>query len=239
MIHSSVCLSRNTRLFFKRAPGSHRALRAICSLKYDSSTPMHVEAPDRRAVLLGTLAICGVAVIPSSEAGVLDGTVEWWKARKRANSAKLIAPIKVAQQRLEAASAMLADGSGSMLEVLQLVRSSSLNCYLFEALPSDTLETRASLFTQSSNFSDPCTFRIIIKNVVDFAPVDDKERGAQLLNSLILSYQKLDSELEAVALESGGATDPATAGKAAQQLAATLQLAYDVEGFVKELLLVA
>ncbi|GIL90697.1 hypothetical protein Vretifemale_18472 [Volvox reticuliferus] len=151
-----------------------------------------------------------------------------------------VVPItQVAQQRLEAASTMLADGSGSMLEVLQLVRSSSLNCYLFDALPSDTLETRASLLTQSSKLTDPCTFRIIIKNVVDFASTDDKERGAQLLNNLILSYQKLDSELEAAALESGVATDRATAGKAAQQLAATLQLAYDVEGFVKELLLVA
>ncbi|EFJ40814.1 hypothetical protein VOLCADRAFT_99289 [Volvox carteri f. nagariensis] len=172
-------------------------------------------------------------------AGVLDGTVAWWKGRQRANSAKLIAPIKVAQQRLEAASAMLADGSGSMLEVLQLVRASSLNCYVFEALPTDTLETVASLMAQSSKISDPCTFRIIVKNVVDFASEDDKERGAQLLNSLILSYQKLDSELEAAALESGGAADPAVTGKAAQQLAATLQLAYGMEGFVKEVLQVA
>lgn len=53
----------------------------------------------------------------------------------------------------------------SASDVLQLVRSSSLNCYAFEALPTDTLETRASLFTASSKLSDPCTFRIIIKNV--------------------------------------------------------------------------
>ncbi|GIM12437.1 hypothetical protein Vretimale_15780 [Volvox reticuliferus] len=119
MIQSSVCLPRNTRLPFKKVPGSHQALRAICSLKYESSMPIRVEVPERRAVLLGTLAVCGVAVVPSSEAGVLDGTVEWWKARKRANSAKLIAPIKVAQQRLEAASTMLADGSGRCVDTSQ------------------------------------------------------------------------------------------------------------------------
>lgn len=56
---------------------------------------------------------------------------------------------------------------------------------------------------------------------------------------MILSYQKLDSELEAVALESSSSMDAAVSGKAAQQLAATLQLAYDMEGFVKEVLLVA
>jgi hypothetical protein len=36
---------------------------------------------------------------------------------------------------------------------LQLVRSSSLNCYLFEALPDDTFETRASLLTQKYELS--------------------------------------------------------------------------------------
>jgi hypothetical protein len=36
---------------------------------------------------------------------------------------------------------------------LQLVRSSSLNCYMFEALPDDTFETRASLLTQQYELS--------------------------------------------------------------------------------------
>ncbi|KXZ53068.1 hypothetical protein GPECTOR_8g61 [Gonium pectorale] len=191
---------------------------------------------DRRGALLGALAVFAGAAVDPAQAGVLDGTVEWWKGRKRANSAKLIAPIKVAQQRLEAASAMLANGSGSAVDVLQLVRASSLNCYLFEALPGDSIETRASLVTQSSGLSDPCTFRIVVKNAVDFASPADKERGAELLSSLILAYQKLDSELEAAALD--GATSSA-AGKATAQLSATLQLAYQVEGFVKEMLLVA
>ncbi|GLC43159.1 hypothetical protein PLESTB_000856800 [Pleodorina starrii] len=232
--------ARNARLQRNKVCGSRRSHHALRHVLCAASTTSVLadQVLDRRAVLFGTLGLCGGALAPPSHAGVLDGTVEWWKSRKRANSAKLIAPIKVAQQRLEAASVMLANGSGSMVDVLQLVRASSLNCYLFEALPTDTLETRASLFSQSSNLSDPCTFRIIVKNVVDFASEEDKERGAQLLNSLILSYQKLDSELESAALDNGGATDPAAAGKAAQQLAVTLQLAYDMEGFVKEVLLV-
>ncbi|GFR44051.1 hypothetical protein Agub_g5211, partial [Astrephomene gubernaculifera] len=177
--------------------------KSICRAQCTSGAPVDSARTcmslDRRTVLFGALAAIQGSLAPSSKAGMLDGTVEWWKGRKRANSAKLIAPIKVAQQRLEAAAAMLADGSGSMLDVLQLVRASSLNCYTFEALPGDSLETRASLLTQAANLSDPCTFRIIVKNVVDFAPPEAKERGAALLSSLILAYQKLDSEAEAAA----------------------------------------
>ena len=43
------------------------------------------------------------------------------------------------------------------------VRASSLNCYLFEALPGDGTETQASLITQQMQLADPCTFRLIIK----------------------------------------------------------------------------
>ncbi|KAG2498514.1 hypothetical protein HYH03_003765 [Edaphochlamys debaryana] len=172
----------------------------------------------------------GVAAPLPSQAGILEGTVSWWKDRKKENSFKLIAPLKVAQQRLEAAAGKLKE-EASPVEVLQLVRSSSLNCYVYEALPGDSFETRTSLFTQSNNFgSDPCTFRIIIKNAVAFAPPADKDRGADLLNSLILSYQKLDSELEAAADGGAEARD-----RAQQQLASTLQIAYAMEGFVREM----
>lgn len=177
-----------------------------------------------------------------ASAGILDGTVEWWKSRKRANSDKLIAPIKVAQQRLEKAGEMLtaaeANG-GNVLDVLQMVRASSLNCYVFEALPGDSLETRASLFTQTSNLNDPCTFRIIVKNVVDFASDEDKARGGQLLNDIILSYQRLDGQLEAALESGGGAAGGEAAGRAMAQLKTTLQLAYDMEAFVRQVLTVA
>ncbi len=169
-----------------------------------------------------------------------------------------------------------------MGEVLDLVRSSSLNCYVFEAREGDTLETKASLFTQvswhsrgassagvlpahppappprqpvtqlpalqvrplvslrrlqTSKLSDPCTFRIIVKNTVDFASAEDKERGEALINNLILSYQKLDSQLEA---EAGGAeARPERTSRVALQLAATLELTKELESFVKQVLLVA
>ncbi|PNH04374.1 hypothetical protein TSOC_009467, partial [Tetrabaena socialis] len=237
----SLCAQRSCARATRASSGAV-ACRVQCSSGARQAEPAPLAMVERRELLLGALAAIGFAAVapPAAQAGLLEGGVEWWKGRRRANSAKLIAPIKVAQQRLQAASAMLADGSGSMLDVLQLVRASSLNCYMFEALPSDSLETRASLFTQSRQLSDPCTFRIIIKNVVDFATDDDRERGAALLSSIILSYQKLDGELEA-AVESGlglglgGAPGGVeAAGKAAKQLGATLQLAYEMEGFVKE-----
>lgn len=43
--------------------------------------------------------------------------------------------------------------SSKVLEALQLVRASSLNCYMFEALPDDTIETKASLLTQQLELS--------------------------------------------------------------------------------------
>lgn len=59
--------------------------------------------------------------------------------------------------RLQEASALLAQTSEPAAEdltaALQLVRSSSLNCYMFEALPDDTFETRASLLTQQYELS--------------------------------------------------------------------------------------
>jgi len=74
--------------------------------------------------------------------------IGWWKSRRTANGgAKLLAPIYVARQRLQQALDMLsgerAGSSEGLKEVLQLVRSSSLNCYMFEALDEDTIETRA------------------------------------------------------------------------------------------------
>ena len=51
----------------------------------------------------------------------------------------------------------------SVVTALQAVRASSLNCYLFEALPGDDSDTRASLITQQMQLADPCTFRIVVK----------------------------------------------------------------------------
>lgn len=69
--------------------------------------------------------------------------------------AKLLNPLYVAQQRLQEASNLLQQGTQpeELTAALQLVRSSSLNCYIFEALPDDTIETRASLLTQKYELS--------------------------------------------------------------------------------------
>ena len=73
-----------------------------------------------------------------------------------------------------------------------------------------------------------------MKNTVDFASAEDKQRGEELLSALILSYQKLDGELEAE--RGGGEQRPERTSRTALQLAGTLQLTRDLEGFVKEVL---
>jgi hypothetical protein len=69
--------------------------------------------------------------------------------------AKLLNPLYVAQRRLQEASNLLAQGiqPEDVTAALQLVKSSSLKCYKFEALPDDTIKTRASLLTQKYELS--------------------------------------------------------------------------------------
>lgn len=59
--------------------------------------------------------------------------------------------------RLQEAKAILqqtsSPGPDDLTAALQLVRSSSLNCYIFEALPTDNLDTKASLLTQKLELS--------------------------------------------------------------------------------------
>eukprot|EP00775_Hariotina_reticulata_P010337 gene10337-10494_t len=130
---------------------------------------------------------------------------------------------------------MLADervaSSEGLKEVLQLVRSSSLNCYMFEALDEDTIETRASLMTQKWELSDPCTFRIVLKNVTDLEPEATQEVAKEKMDSLVLSYQKLDDYLD---MARQGNTDAIP--KAEDQLKATMLIAADIEAFVKSTL---
>jgi hypothetical protein len=96
-------------------------------------------------------------LLPGSAAAE-NGYITWWKSRRTVNGgAKLLNPLYVAQRRLQEASDLLKQsselGGEDLTAALQLVRSSSLNCYMFEALPDDTIETRASLLTQKYEFS--------------------------------------------------------------------------------------
>lgn len=43
---------------------------------------------------------------------------------------------------------------------------------------------------------DPCTWRIVLKNTVDFEPVDVQAAAEQKLDALVLSFQHLDSLLD-------------------------------------------
>eukprot|EP00877_Chromochloris_zofingiensis_P001153 jgi/Chrzof1/11038/Cz05g21100.t1 len=118
-----------------------------------------------------------------------------------------------------------------LLAALHKVRSSSLNCYAWEALPDDSFEARATLFTQQFELSDPCTFRIILKTITDLEPAGLKAEATNKMDNLVLSYQKLDTYLE-MAREG----NPEALPKARQQLKATLQTAADIEVFVKNVL---
>lgn len=165
------------------------------------------------------------------------GFIDWWKSRRTVNGGyKLLAPLYAAQQRLQQASDVLsteAVGSTELLSALQLVRASSLNCYMFEALPDDTIETKASLLTQKfeTKLSDPCTFRIVLKNATDLEPAAVQDVAREKMELLVLSYQKLDGYLE-MAREG---TDDAVP-KAREQLKATQLIAADIEAFVKQTL---
>jgi hypothetical protein len=141
----------------------------------------------------GMLAISGTsiagAVSPAAHAGPLGQQIAAaWRRTQQANSSKIIAPIKVAQQRLMQASTFLdnaaaaattptsaaaivsgssgaataaADSEAGVVSALQAVRASSLNCYVFDAFESDTVETKASLVTQQLQLADPCKCSVV------------------------------------------------------------------------------
>jgi len=173
------------------------------------------------------------------------GVVAFWKSRQSQNGGiKLLAPLRVAQRRLEEASTMLDNAAVStqidaavgvdeaaVAEVLQRVRASSLNCYAFDAFDYDTIETKASLITQKFEISDPCTFRIVLKTVTTLEPAAVKLEAASKMDDLVLSYQRLDSALE-MAREGDAAALP----KAQQEIKTTMHVAADIESLVIKVL---
>jgi hypothetical protein len=114
------------------------------------------------------------------------------------------------------------------------VRASSLNCYIFDAAESDSIETKASLFSLEIKLADPCTFRLIIKNITALSPPGVREAAYAQVDDLVLSYQKLDAYLE---MASGGSPDALR--KAREQLQATLQTTQAIEATVRTVLGVA
>ncbi len=73
----------------------------------------------------------------------------------------------------------------SLKTLLQTVRASSLNCYAFEPMADDSLETRASLLTARWELRDPCTFRIILRSVTDLSKPEVQEAAVAKMDNLV------------------------------------------------------
>lgn len=144
------------------------------------------------ASLAALLSGSALSAAPAKAGGpVGQAAVAWWTGRQKANRAKITAPIKAAQAKLAVAREALDRGSdvAALRTALTQVRAGSLNCYIFEALPEDTIETKASLLTQQWAISDPCTFRLIIKNITQLSDPATQQEGQEILESLLLSFQ--------------------------------------------------
>ena len=55
-------------------------------------------------------------------------------------------------------------------DALSVVRGASLNCYNFDIMEGDSVETVASVVQRNLRIGDACTFRLIAKNVTSLLP---------------------------------------------------------------------
>lgn len=146
--------------FGSQTPALRCSRSAVVSVRCSSEPKPTAQGNfDRRSLLLQLASVPTLAslLLPGTAAAE-NGYITWWKSRRTVNGgAKLLNPLYVAQRRLQEASDLLKQssqlGGEEVTAALQLVRSSSLNCYMFEALPDDTIETRASLLTQKYELS--------------------------------------------------------------------------------------
>ena len=69
-------------------------------------------------------------------------------------------------------------------DALSIVRGASLNCYNFDLMEGDSVETAASIVQRNLKIGDACTFRLISKNVTSLLPLSkkalSKETNSQL-----------------------------------------------------------
>eukprot|EP01023_Acetabularia_acetabulum_P027480 TRINITY_DN26013_c1_g1_i2.p2 TRINITY_DN26013_c1_g1~~TRINITY_DN26013_c1_g1_i2.p2 ORF type:complete len:219 (-),score=13.76 TRINITY_DN26013_c1_g1_i2:211-867(-) len=131
-----------------------------------------------------------------AKADVLESVAGFWKTRQQANVGKLLAPIEVSIIRLQKVEQAM--NQKQFQNAQQLLRQASLNCYTFEALQEDSFETKASLFTQNFKIADPCTLRIILKNVSSQLP-SNSAIGQQMeedLEGIIVGFENIDSLLD-------------------------------------------
>ncbi|CAL5222512.1 g4886 [Coccomyxa viridis] len=135
----------------------------------------------------------------------LQGPVQFLKARQRSNGGEfLLSPIVVSRKRLEMAMQVLERQNVYDPDLLVyrtalgMIRSASLNCYIFDAEKNDTIETRMSLLQRQLGIGNACTFQLIEKNVTSLLPKSKeqlKEDAKTSLNDLLRSYRHLDDVL--------------------------------------------
>jgi len=106
------------------------------------------------------------------------------------------------------------------MAALKLIRASSFNCYVYEERSFDSIESKASLIQQKVGpFADPCTYRLICKNVTKLVPVSQANLVSETddsLEGLLRSYHLLDEALDSATFNG----DEAAAGKVQDRLAA-------------------
>ncbi|KAK9820402.1 hypothetical protein WJX72_009982 [[Myrmecia] bisecta] len=175
----------------------------------------------RRAILLGA-ALTAAALVPQPQSAVaatslpepaakalgkvLKAPAEFLKSRQRADGGiKLLAPIRSSRMRLQEAEAALRKQNiyepdpEIYKEMLSTIRSASLNCYTFEALDNDSIETRASILQRQLKIGDACTFRLIHKNVTNLLTASQdalKQETTTELDNVIRSFQLLDDVVD-------------------------------------------
>lgn len=70
--------------------------------------------------------------------------------------------------------------------MLSKIRRASLDCYVRQIASNDTIESRATIMTQNYvKIADPCTFRLIAKNVTNLLPKDQQHLKTK-------TYKQLD-----------------------------------------------
>lgn len=114
-----------------------------------------------------------------------------------------MAPIGVGKRKLAEAAQMLSEASTEVTRTaaLKLIRTSSFNCYVYdEGLLFGSLESKASLIQQGfPALVDPCTYRLIAKNVTKLVPSRDEKLVQDTdasLEQLLRSYHLMDEALE-------------------------------------------
>jgi hypothetical protein len=123
---------------------------------------------------------------------------------------------------LQAAKRLIGDKK-DYSAALTLVRMASCNCYKYDPFATDSIDSKVSMMTQNLGLADPCTFRIIVKNVTVLMDDDDslKMETKAVLAQVVRSYEFLD---DLILSADEFAADAETIEKVEPALARTIEL---------------